>query len=340
MVKLTRMVKTSGCAAKLAAKDLQEVLSSLPKKADEKLLVGFEGSDDALVYDLGNGEVMISTVDFFPPVADDPYTFGQIAAANALSDVYAMGGNPKVCMNLVCFPSCQDLDILKQILTGGCDKVHEAGAVVAGGHTIADSVIKYGLSVTGFGKKNSFWTNAGAKEGDVIVLTKKIGVGIINTAAKADEVPDALLNEAIYSMKTLNKRAKEAAEGLDVHAATDITGFSLIGHLYEMASSSRVSITIDHGSVPLFDDVVDLARFGFLSEGVYNNREFIGESVHFDPSLKREICDVLFDPQTSGGLALAMGEPDAAEYLKRMSDTPAAMIARVGKKGYYPVYVV
>ena len=340
MVKLTRMVKTSGCAAKLAAKDLHEVLSSLPKKADEKLLVGFEGSDDALVYDLGNGDVMISTVDFFPPVADDPYTFGQIAAANALSDVYAMGGDPKVCMNLVCFPSCQDLDILKQILTGGCDKVHEAGAVVAGGHTIADSVIKYGLSVTGFGKKNSFWTNAGAKEGDVIVLTKKIGVGIINTAAKADEVPEALLSEALSSMKTLNKRAKEAAEGLDVRAATDITGFSLLGHLYEMASSSGVSITIDHSRVPLFDGVVDLARFGFLSEGVYNNREYIEESVHFEPSLKREICDVLFDPQTSGGLALAMSEPDAAEYLKRMSDTPAAMIARVGKKRDYPVYVI
>lgn len=340
MVKLTRMVKTSGCAAKLAAKDLHEVLSSLPKKDDARLLVGFEGSDDALVYDLGNGDVMISTVDFFPPVADDPYAFGQIAAANALSDVYAMGGDPKVCMNLVCFPSCQDLDILMQILTGGCDKVHEAGAVVAGGHTIADSVIKYGLSVTGFGKKSSFWTNAGAKEGDAIVLTKKIGVGIINTAAKADEVSPALLEEALFSMKTLNKRAKEAAEGLDVHAATDITGFSLLGHLYEMASSSGASITIDHERVPLFADVADLARFGFLSEGVYNNREYLEGSIHFDPSLKREICDVLFDPQTSGGLALAMSISDASEYLERMSDTPASIIARVGKKGDYPVYVI
>lgn len=340
MVRLTRMVKTSGCAAKLAAKDLHEVLSFLPKKADDRLLVGFEGSDDALVYDLGNGDVMISTVDFFPPVADDPYTFGQIAAANALSDVYAMGGDPKVCMNLVCFPSCQDLDILKQILTGGCDKVHEAGAVVAGGHTIADSVIKYGLSVTGFGRKDSFWTNAGAKEGDVIVLTKKIGVGIINTAAKADEVPRKLIDEAISSMTTLNRRAKEAAEGLCVHAATDITGFSLLGHLYEMASSSGVSITVDHSMVPLFDGVVDLARFGFLSEGVYNNRDYIAENIHFDPSLKREVCDVLFDPQTSGGLALAMPAPDAAEYVGRMAGTPACVVARVERKDGFFVRVV
>ncbi|MDY2816736.1 MAG: selenide, water dikinase SelD, partial [Bullifex sp.] len=184
------MVKTSGCAAKLSPKELFSVIDTLPVLTSDKLLNGYEGAEDALIYDLDDGRVMLETVDFFPPMVDDPYTFGQIAAANAISDIYAMGGKPAVCMNLVCFPACLDLSVLSEILKGGIDKVREAGCVIGGGHTISDPTPKYGLCVTGFAEKGRVWRNKGAKPGDVLVLTKALGVGIINTAKKADMCDD------------------------------------------------------------------------------------------------------------------------------------------------------
>ena len=333
MVRLTSLVRTSGCAAKLSPKDLDSVLSDIPLMRCDGLLEGFEHSDDALVYDMGDGRVLIETVDFFPPMVDDPFTFGQIAAANALSDIYAMGGEPKLAMNLMCFPHCLDLAIMKEILLGGMDKVREAGAVIAGGHTISDSEPKYGLSVTGFAKKDEVWYNRGLKEGDVIILTKKIGVGVVNTASKVGEADESSIKDAIASMTTLNKRARDASMDLDIHAATDVTGFSLLGHLREMAKSSGKTVEISYHLVPQIDGALELAKFGFLPEGAYNNREFISPDVSFSPDIKREEEDILFDPQTSGGLLLSMDRENAEIFLSRMKDTPASIIAEVKEKG-------
>ena len=333
MVRLTSLVKTSGCAAKLSPKDLDSVLSGIPLMRCDGLLEGFEHSDDALVYDMGNGSVLIETVDFFPPMVDDPFTFGQIAAANALSDIYAMGGEPKLAMNLMCFPHCLDLSVMKEILLGGMDKVKQAGAVIAGGHTISDREPKYGLSVTGFAKKDEVWYNRGLKEGDVIILTKKIGVGVVNTAGKVDEAGSDSMRDAIASMTTLNKRARDAARDLSVHAATDVTGFSLLGHLREMAKSSEKTVELEYHLVPQIDGALELAKFGFLPEGAYNNREFISPDVSFSKDIRREEEDILFDPQTSGGLLLSMDREDAEIFLSRMKGTPASIIADVKERG-------
>lgn len=325
MVRLTRTVKTSGCAAKLPSKTLNEILSSLPLMKDENLIVGFETSDDALVYDLDGENLLVESVDFFPPVADDPYEFAQVAAANALSDLYAMGAVPKLAMNIMCFPSCMDLSIMKDILLGAQDKAREAGCVIAGGHTIADSTIKFGLAVTGFTTKKRLWTNKSAREGDVIVITKKLGVGIINTAAKAEMADECDVKAALESMKTLNKKAFETACLYDIHAATDITGFSLLGHLYEMAEAASLSVRLDSSSLPYFSASPELARLGLIPEGAYHNRDYIEDKVHFASSVPREITDIMFDPQTSGPLCLAMSEDDALSFVREFGE-PAAII--------------
>lgn len=320
MVRLTSTVKTSGCAAKLPPAQLEKILSSLPLMEDERLIVGIETGDDALAWDLGDGRVMIESVDFFPPVADDPYDYGQIAAANALSDIYAMGGEPAVAMNVMCFPSCMDLQIMRSILLGAQDKVREAGAVIAGGHTIADSTIKYGLSVTGFTTKDRLWTNKGARPGDVLVITKRLGVGIINTATKAGMASVEATAKALGSMKTLNRRACLAASGLAVSAATDITGFSLLGHLNEMCQGAGLSFILDSTSIPVFDEALEYARYGLIPEGAYSNREHLEGKVHVSSTLPRELEDVLYDPQTSGPLALAMTEGEAERFLENFGD--------------------
>lgn len=320
MVRLTSTVKTSGCAAKLPPAQLEKILSSLPLMEDERLIVGIETGDDALAWDLGDGRVMIESVDFFPPVADDPYDYGQIAAANALSDIYAMGGEPAVAMNVMCFPSCMDLNIMRSILLGAQDKVREAGAVIAGGHTITDSTIKYGLSVTGFTTKDRLWTNKGARPGDVLVITKRLGVGIINTATKAGMASVEATAKALGSMKTLNRRACLAASGLAVSAATDITGFSLLGHLNEMCQGAGLSFILDSTSIPVFDEALEYARYGLIPEGAYSNREHLEGKVHVSSSLPRELEDVLYDPQTSGPLALAMTEGEAERFLENFGD--------------------
>jgi selenide,water dikinase len=319
-VALTSMVKSSGCAAKLPPGELEKVLSSLPVMNSDKLINGFGGNEDALIYDLGDNKVMVATLDFFPPMVDDPFTFGKIAAANALSDSFAMGCKPAVALNIMCFPSCLDTSVMKDILLGGQFSVGAADAVIAGGHTISDAVPKYGLCVIGFGDKDKIWRNNGAQEGDVLVLTKKIGTGVAMTALKGGMCESTTEKEALDSMMLLNKEAYEKAKDLDIHSATDVTGFSLLGHLKEMCGTGEITAVVNSSSVPFFEGVEELAQFGLIPGGMYNNRDFIQGSVSFEEGIRLEIQDLLFDPQTSGGLLLAMSPSDAKAYIESMNN--------------------
>ncbi|MGL4107969.1 selenide, water dikinase SelD [Clostridium sp. LP20] len=334
-IKLTTLTKTSGCAAKIGPSVLDSVLKNLPKFEDSNLLVGFDKKDDALVYKVSDDKVVIQTVDFFPPMVDDPYTFGQIAATNALSDVYAMGGDPAIAMNLLCFPSCLDPSIMHEILAGGYSKVQEAGAIIAGGHTIADPTPKYGLCVTGFAHPSDILTNSNAKSGDVLVLTKPLGIGILNTATKAELLTLNEIHKVTKVMTELNKYAKESINGLSVNACTDITGFSLIGHGYEMASGSNKTIQFFSHEIPVLPKALEYAKMGIIPEGMYNNLDYLKDNFKASANVSQEIQDVLLDPQTSGGLLLSMPEKDAKEYLSRMECyTPwARIIGEVTDKG-------
>ena len=336
-VKLTSMVKTSGCAAKLPPEKLHRVIDNLPLMTDERLLEGFESADDALVYQVTDDIVSVQTVDFFPPMVDDPYVFGQVAAANALSDIYAMGGEPAVAMNLLCFPSCLELSVMDSILRGGISKAREAGAVIAGGHTIADPTPKYGLCVTGFMKKDEIWSNKGACEGDAVVLTKALGVGIVNTAAKGGEASEASISDAVSSMTRLNREARDRARAHVVHAATDVTGFSLAGHSQECAAASGVTIEIDTSSLPLIEGATELARFGFIPEGRYTNEDYLHDKVSFSEDIPQELIDIAYDPQTSGGLLLFMPPSDARAFVREMDKPYCRIIGSVTKKTRYDV---
>lgn len=317
-VKLTALTKSSGCASKIGPSVLDSVLKNLPKFHDSNLLVGFDKKDDACVYKVSDDKVIVQTVDFFPPMVDDPYTFGQIAATNALSDIYAMGADPTLAMNLLCFPSCLDPSIMGDILSGGYSKIQEAGAIVAGGHTISDPTPKYGLCVTGFAHPKEILTNSNAKTGDVLVLTKPLGIGILNTATKAELLSTEEIREVTNVMTTLNKYAKDSLKGLSVNACTDITGFSLIGHGYELASGSNKSIELFSGSMPILSKALEYAKMGIIPEGMYNNLEYLKDFFKCSSNISQEVQDVLLDPQTSGGLLLSMPEKDAKEYLSRM----------------------
>lgn len=326
------MVKTSGCAAKLPPEKLHRVIDNLPLMKSDKLLEGFESADDALVYSVTDDIVSVQTVDFFPPMVDDPFIFGEVAAANALSDVYAMGGEPAVAMNLLCFPSCLELDVMDKILRGGIQKVKEAGAVIAGGHTIADPTPKYGLCVTGYMKKDEVWSNSGAKVGDVVVLTKALGVGIVNTAAKGGEASKESIDAAVDSMTRLNKEARDKARKYTVHAATDVTGFSLAGHSQECAAGSGVTIEYDINELPTIEGALELARFGLIPEGRYTNEDYLFDKVRFEEGIPQELIDLAYDPQTSGGLLLFMPEEDAKAFVKDMDKPYCKLIGRVVPK--------
>lgn len=278
-------------------------------------MVGYDTSDDACVYKVSDDMAMICTVDFFPPMVDDPYVFGQIAAANALSDVWAMGGKPTLAMNLLCFPNCLDTEVASEILGGGANKCIEAGCTIAGGHTIADDEPKYGLSVTGFGSPDKILANSTARVGDVLVLTKPVGTGVLTTAFKGEILDDeALYTQMIDTMRTLNKYAAEAAADLCVHACTDITGFGLAGHTCEMAEGSGMSCVLHTDAVPYLDEAIEMARMGLLPAGGYRNRAFFGKRIQIADEVEEAVADVLFDPQTSGGLLFALPE-DAANVL-------------------------
>jgi len=328
--RLTEFCSASGCGAKIGPGVLSEVTRSLPNFETDALLVGFDTSDDACAYDLGDGRVMIQTVDFFPPMVDDPYTFGRIAAANALSDVWAMGGEPVTALNLLCFPTCLTLEQVRGILAGGHDTAKKAGVVVAGGHSIEDASPKYGLCVTGFAEKDKLWRNAGARPGDAIVLTKPLGTGILFTAHKAEmlEAPD--YEALIDTVTTLNGAAKRLAEGLDVHACTDVTGFGLLGHAREMAAASGVSIHIRTDAVPYQPAAPELAKMGLIPAGAYNNRAFLEARVAAAEGIPLWLEDILYAPQTSGGLLLALPEADATRL-------PYPVIGYVTEAGEKPV---
>ena len=310
-------------------------MGNLPKFHDENLLVGVETSDDAAIYKVNDELALIQTLDFFTPVVDDPYLFGQIAAANSLSDVYAMGGEPRTALNIVGFPSCLDPKILGRILEGGASKVLEAGAILAGGHSIQDDEPKYGLSVTGFVNPNKIFKNYGSQPGDVIIITKQIGSGLINTAIKAEMAEKSQIDEVVTVMTSINKKAKEVIENYPISACTDITGFGLAGHAMEMAASSKVTFEIDVNKVPYIDGALEMAKMGLVPAGTYNNKDYISGDVE---SINIEECylDLMYDPQTSGGLLITLPESEVEnimkDFEKKNMDTKVAVIGRVLEK--------
>lgn len=312
-VRLTSLCHTAGCAAKIGPGTLAGILESLPKFEDENLLVGIETSDDGAIYRVSDEVALIQTLDFFPPMVDDPYLFGQVAAANALSDIYAMGGEPKIALNIVAWPNCVNPKFLGEILRGGADKVKEAGAVLAGGHSIQDDVPKYGLSVTGFVHPDKIFKNCGARPGDKLILTKPLGTGIVNTAVKAEMASEEAKQEVIRVMTTLNKTAKHIVEKYEIHSCTDVTGFGLAGHCIEMAEGSGVTIVLDAAALPVQKAAREYAAMGLIPEGAYKNRSFAGTRVDTE-GVEEELRDIFFDPQTSGGLLVSV-TPDTAEQI-------------------------
>ena len=299
---------------------LSDVLCRLPKQDDPNLLVGFDNSDDASVYKINDELAIIQTVDIFPPVVDDPYDYGQIAAANALSDVYAMGGVPKLALNIFCFPEEKPKEIAGEILRGGYEKAQEAGVVIAGGHTIKDREPKYGLSVTGFANPESIITNGNAKPGDVLILTKPIGTGVLTTAAKVELLETQAYINMISVMRRLNRYDAEVMRNFNVSSCTDITGFGLLGHAYEMAAASECSMVIDADNVPLLCSAGLFAEEGLIPAGAYSNREFLDGKVSVADDVKLFIEDLLYDPQTSGGLLISISEKESMKLLTRLKD--------------------
>lgn len=336
--RLTSFAQGAGCAAKIGAGELSKVTSSLPNYTSSKLLLGFGSSDDACVFDIGGGMVLIQTVDFFPPMVDDPYIFGQIAAANALSDIYAMGAEPKLALNLLCYPTCLSRETVRQILLGGHDKAIEAGCTIAGGHTIEDASPKYGLCVSGFCRIDEVKNNAGAKASDVLVLTKPLGFGILSTALRAGFLSDLDYKNLISKMTELNKYALDAATELDIHACTDVTGFGLLGHAREMADASNVTLEIDTSRLPIMSAASEYAKMGMIPAGAYRNREFLAGRVSFRSGIEQHIEDILFDPQTSGGLLFSLPVKDAEKLVSRMDS--ARIVGRVMERGEKTIEVV
>jgi selenide, water dikinase len=323
---------------------LDSILRRLPRPTDPNVLVGFDTNDDAGVYLLGDGLALVQTVDFFTPIVDDPHTFGQIAAANALSDVYAMGGKPLSALSIVGFPDKGDPEILEQIIRGGLAKMTEAKCSVIGGHSIRNEDIQFGYAVTGVINPQRVWRNVGARPGDVLLLTKAIGTGVLSTALKKDRLTPAALEAATASMTELNRAASEALQELQqkagptqpLHAVTDITGFGVLGHAREMALGDRqrniesVSLELEHAAIQYLPGAVEAAREGFLPGGLKNNRDFVGDCAGFAESVPQEYRDLLFDPQTSGGLLIAIS-PESADATSSALERRGASARRIGR---------
>jgi len=308
------------------------VLAKLPKQSDPNVLVGFETNDDAGVYQLTPDLALVQTVDFFTPIVDDPYSFGQIAAANALSDVYAMGGRPISALTVLGFPNREEgLEILEKILEGGHAKMQEAGCVVIGGHSIGDEEIKFGYAVTGLVHPRRILANRAARAGDLLLLTKRLGTGIISTALKKGQASEPAVDAALQSMCALNRATCEVALRFDVHGATDITGFGLLGHAREMAMASKVSLVMDSAAIEFLPEAEEYSRRGFLSGGLKRNRDFIGDCVEFASRVPEEVRNLLFDPQTSGGLLFSLAAQDASKLLEglRALAIPAQAVGKV-----------
>lgn len=329
-----------GCAAKMSAGALQTALASIPAFADDNLLVGFDSSDDAAVYRLNDDLAIIQTLDFFPPMTDDPYLFGKIAAANALSDIYAMGGDVRVALNIVCFPQKGDIALLGEILRGGAEKVLEAGGVLCGGHSIHDEGIKYGLSVTGTAHPSQIYKNNTCRAGDVIILTKPLGTGIIMAAYTAFGERDSPYSAAVSSMETLNKYTADISKAFPVSACTDVTGFGFLGHLHEM-SGRDYTVTVNTAAVPLLPGAYDYAREFILTAGGQKNRKNL--CTHIETRIADEaLMELLFDPQTSGGLLVAVPEECAAALINALKENgvPAAAVAQVSPRGAADILII
>ena len=319
-----------GCTAKLGPGMLNRVLECLPKgEKDENLLIGYDSHDDAAVYKVNDEQAIVQTLDFFPPMVDDPYIFGQIAATNALSDIYAMGGRVLTALNIVCFPEKMDLNILGQIMMGGAEKVQEAGGSLVGGHSIVDESVKYGLSVTGIIHPDKILANNGCREGDVLILTKKLGVGLICTANRVQEASAQDMEEAIASMTTLNKYAAEILHSHTVHACTDVTGFGFLGHLHEMLDG-RWSAVIESGEIPYMEGAYHAAEEFYLTAAAQRNRNHVQAYVSFE-KIPFAMEEILFDPQTSGGLLAAVDAGEAEQIVKELQaiGLPAKIVGRV-----------
>lgn len=319
-VKLTKLASCAGCGAKVGAGTLSQLLEGFQTHYDANLLVGYDKSDDASVYKVSDELAIVQTTDFFPPIVDNPFMYGQIAATNALSDVYAMGGEPKLALNIMCIPEKMDKQVVQEILRGGYAKAYEAGAIITGGHTIHGAEPIYGLAVTGFVQPAKVWKNCGARPGDALLLTKPLGVGILTTAAKAELVEKALLEKLYEQMMTLNKYAHDVLVHYGVHACTDVTGFALLGHSLEMAQGSDVTVHIRAQSVPYHKEAYEMAEMGFIPAGAYRNRDFAESSVRVVGEVPRALQDILYDPQTSGGLLCALPEAEAETCLAELRE--------------------
>ncbi len=317
-------------------------MSKLPKIKDPNVMVGFDSSDDACVYRISDDVALINTIDFFPPIVDDPYMFGQIAAANSLSDVYAMGGTPKLAMNLLTFPNCLPIDAVKAILEGGNDKVNESGAMIVGGHSINDNEPKYGLSVTGFARPEEILSNS-AEEDDYLVITKKIGIGILTSAAKVDLLTPEENDEITRTMARLNKYGFEATKGVKIDGCTDITGFGLLGHAAEMARAGNVTLELYAERVPIFDRALEFAADGIIPAGAHNNMGYLeNDVIDYTIRVSQERLDCLYDPQTSGGLLIACRESELERlrYQLGEADCENAIIGRFKKKTSHAIEIL
>lgn len=340
-VKLTKLASCAGCGAKVGAGTLARMLEGFETHYDPRLIVGYDKSDDASVYVITDEVALVQTTDFFPPIVDDPYLFGQIAAANALSDVYAMGGEPRTALNIMCLPESMDRHTVHEILRGGYAKAYEAGAIITGGHTIHGAEPIYGLAVAGFVHPQKVLTNSGAKPGDVLLLTKPLGVGVITTAAKAELVEAPVLERIYRQMATLNRAARDVLVEYPVHSCTDVTGFALLGHSFEMAQGSGCTLHIQAHAVPFHPEALELARMGFIPAGAYRNREYAQAGVQVNGQVELALEDLFYDPQTSGGLLAAVPEECADECLERLlaAGVEAARIGYVTEQQDVAVYL-
>ena len=333
-VKLTKLANCAGCGAKLGAGTLAKMLEGFRAHSDPRLIVGYDKSDDASVYVLDENTALIQTTDFFPPIVDDPYLYGKIAATNALSDVYAMGGEPKLALNILCAAEGMADETIREILRGGYDAAYEAGAIITGGHTIKGAEPIYGLAVSGFVHPEKVLTNSNAKPGDALILTKPLGVGIITTGAKADMVEKDVMDRIYAQMATLNKTARDIMVRYHVHSCTDVTGFALLGHSFEMAQGSNCTLHIQVDKVPYHAEALELASMGLVPAGAYRNREYAQAGVAVRGSVSLAMEDILYDPQTSGGLLFALPAEDAAVCLAELRQVipQAAIIGYVTEK--------
>ena len=326
-VKLTKLANCAGCGAKMGAGTLAKMLEGFKSHSDPRLIVGYDKSDDASVFVIDENTALIQTTDFFPPIVDDPYLYGKIAATNALSDIYAMGGEPKLALNIMCAAEGMADNTIRDILRGGYDAAYDAGAIITGGHTIKGAEPIYGLAVSGFVHPEKVLTNSNAKPGDVLILTKPLGVGIITTGAKADMVNEDIMDRIYAQMATLNKAARDIMVQYHVHSCTDVTGFGLMGHSFEMAQGSGCSVHIKVDDIPYHAEAFELAAMGLIPAGTYRNREYAEAGVTCRREIPLAMQDILYDPQTSGGLLFAIPQREAEACLEHLQQRiPAAAV--------------